>query len=233
MSEAADVLAGVSDRLVVIGAVALEAALAGKDARSAATTDIDCAVEIRSAALVIAHLEQKGMRPSDVPHEKGFTWVRDGLRVQLLRPPAPVRSPPVSRLVINTNLSLAERYHEPIAFEASPRERRLLVVRPAALLALKAHAFGRTRHDGGLVQRDYHDAFLLIEHCGAGIAAEYSSRGDGQLNGLIRRAIAELQTEAVRQVVREQITRIEPSVSERAADARLARAIRMLERRVQ
>jgi hypothetical protein len=52
LREAAQVLAPVSDRIVVIGALALEAALAGRDARSAATTDVDCAVEIDAAMAV-------------------------------------------------------------------------------------------------------------------------------------------------------------------------------------
>lgn len=41
MHDVAEVLATVRDDVTVIGAIALEAALAGRDVRSAATTDVD------------------------------------------------------------------------------------------------------------------------------------------------------------------------------------------------
>jgi hypothetical protein len=232
MREAADVLHGVSGEVVVIGAVALEAALSGSDARSAATTDLDGAVTIGSAAAVISHLEQAGLKPSDEPHERGFTWVRDGLKIQLIRPAARAIRPPVSGLVSNTQFSVAENYRENIAFTEKPDEPRLVVARPAAVLALKCHAFGRTKPDGGVVERDYHDAFLLIAHVGEEIAAEYNATDDGQLRSLIRKAVQDLQSPAARQAVRNQLLQLEPDVSPREADLRLTRAIRSFERRL-
>src|SRR4051794_9690909 len=98
MREAAEVLAPVHDDVVVIGATGLEAAFAGSDARTTATTDVDCAFSIDGAAVVIAHLEEEGLARSDEPHERGFTWVREGLKVQLIRPPARAPRPPVSGL---------------------------------------------------------------------------------------------------------------------------------------
>jgi hypothetical protein len=232
MRKAADVLRGVSEEVVVIGALALEAALSERDARSAATTDLDGAVKIGSAAAVISHLEDAGLEPSEEPHERGFTWVRDGLKIQLVRPPAPVRSPPVSGLVTNTHLSVAEKYHENVAFAERPDEPRLVVARPAAVLALKGHAFGRTRPGGALVERDYHDAYLLMDHVGEEIAAEYNATDDGQLRGLIRNAMKDLQSPEARQAVRNQIVQLEPDVSPREADVRLTRAIRTFEWRL-
>jgi hypothetical protein len=232
MREAADVLRGVSGEVVVIGAVALEAALAGRDARSAATTDLDGAVKIGSAAAVISHLENAGLKPSGEAHERGFTCVRDGLKIQLIRPPARVSRPPVSDLVLNTQFSVAENYCENVAFAEKPDEPRLVVARPAAVLALKAHAFGRTRPSGELVERDYHDAFLLMAHVGDEIAAEYNATIDGRLRGLIRKRIQDLQSPPARQAVRNQLTQLEPDVSPREADLRLTRATRSFERRL-
>lgn len=148
MRGAADVLHGVASEVVVIGAVALEAALSGYDARSAATTDVDGAVTITSAPTVIAHIERAGLKPSDEPHERGFTWVRGSLKIQLIRPPARVTGAAVSRLIPNTQFSVAENYREEVAFADRPEEPRLVVARPVAVLALKGHAFGRTRPTG-------------------------------------------------------------------------------------
>ena len=233
MRDAAEVLADASSQVVVIGAVALEAALAGRDARSAATTDVDCAVTVESAPQVIDHLEGAGMKRSDVPHERPFTWVRNGLKVQLIRPPARMVKPPTSELVANTHFGLAEKYRENVAFLERPDEPRLVVARPAAVLALKRHAFGRTRAaDGSLVERDYHDAYLLMAHVGEEIAAEYNATDDGELRGLIRKSIEELQTDEAREAGRNQITRLEPGVSRREADLRLTRAVKSFERRL-
>lgn len=176
MQEAADALEPIRDEVVVIGAIALEAALAGRDARSAATTDVDCAVDMGSAAAVISALEDAGL------------------------------------------------YREPVAFQGRPDQHRLWVARPAAVMALKGHAFGRLRPTGELVERDYHDAYLLIAHAGDEIAAEFNGTDDGQLRGLIRNALRDLQEEPVRAAVGKQIVQLEAGVSAREADARLARA---------
>jgi hypothetical protein len=225
MREAAEVLQPVRDEVVVIGATALEAALWGTGARSAATTDVDCAVGMRSAAAVIDQLESAGLAPSEEPHERGFTWVRYGIKVQLIRPPARVANPPVSRLVPNPHLSLTDRYREPVAFDDSPGEPRLLVARAAAILALKGQAFGRSRPSGGLVERDYHDAYLLVAHVGDEIAAEYNGTDDGQLRGLVRKTLDDLLGEQGREAVRNQATRLESDLSPREADVRLRRAV--------
>lgn len=232
MREAADALADVHAEVVVIGAVALEAALAGHDARSAATADVDGAVTVSSAAGVIAHLETTGFQPSGEPHERGFTWVRGDLKIQLVRPPARVAPPEAKRLVPNTHFSLAANYRETLAFTESSERARLVVARPAAVLALKGHAFGRTRPSGETVERDYHDAYLLISHVAGEIAAEYHATDDGELRSLIRRAVEDLQSPPARQAVRNQATQLDPGMSEREADVSLTRALKAFERRL-
>lgn len=228
MRDAADVLAPVKDDVVVIGATALEAALAGKDTRATATTDVDCGVRVDSAARVIAELERAGLRQSEVAHERDFTWVRDDLKVQLIRPPARTVAPPVALLVTNTQLGLADKFREPVAFNDDPGVYRLWVATPAAVLALKGHAFGRTRPDSGLVERDYHDSYLLVEFAGDEIAVEFNSTDDGQLRGLIRRALDDLGSAEARAAVRNQATRLDARLSPREAQADLVRAIERL-----
>lgn len=100
------------------------------------------------------------------------------------------------------------------------------------MLALKGHAFGRTRPNGGLVERDYHDAYLLIGYVGEEIAAEFNGTDDGQLRGLIRKALDDLGEDVAREAVRNQVTRLQAGVSAREADARLTRAIMTFSRRL-
>ncbi len=96
LAEAADVLAPVRDEVVVIGAAALQAALAESATLAAATRDVDIVaitptrdvdvvVPTDRAAAVVAHLEQADMRRSEVDHERSFTWARGDLKVQLVR----------------------------------------------------------------------------------------------------------------------------------------------------
>ena len=83
LAEAAEVLGPEGDEVVVIGAAALEVALA--DSPSVAVTptrDVDVVVSVDRAADVVSHLESVGLRPSDVPYERGFTWVRGDVKVQ-------------------------------------------------------------------------------------------------------------------------------------------------------
>jgi hypothetical protein len=50
-----------------------------------------------------------------------------------------------------------------VAFTDQPQRGRFWAASPAALVALKAQAFGRTRHDGKAVDRDFSDAMLLLD----------------------------------------------------------------------
>ena len=59
-----------------------------------------------------------------------------------------------------------------VAFTDEPERGRFWAASPAALVALKAQAFGRTRHDGEAVDRDFSDAMLLLDRLGPEIARE-------------------------------------------------------------
>lgn len=172
MREAAEVLAPVRDDVVVIGAIAVQVALDGHSAALTPTRDIDGAVKMDAVDRVVAQLRAARLEPSPLPHERGFTWVKGQLKVQLLRPfhPFPkgaARGLPVSNLIPELN-----RYRELVAFEDSPDTSRFWAATAAALVGLKEAAFGRKRDDGEIVDRDFSDVVLLLDRVGDEIAAE-------------------------------------------------------------
>jgi len=86
LREAADVLEAVRDHVVVIGAAAVQVALDGEQVALTPTRDVDVGIAGEDAERVVAHLHARGMRRSGLPHEHSFTWVKDDLKVQLVRP---------------------------------------------------------------------------------------------------------------------------------------------------
>jgi len=167
VAEAADALADMCDRVVLIGAAAVDVALAAERTSITPTRDVDLVVETERVAEVVTHLETSSFERSDLPHERGFTWVRGDLRVQLLRSFHPFPKGPAARLPANPVFGMAANpaHHDAVAFEAEPRRIRLLCVRPLCLVALKEAAFGRTRHgEERPAERDYHDVHLLFRH---------------------------------------------------------------------
>jgi hypothetical protein len=68
LAEAADVLGPVRDEVVVIGAAALEVALADSPSVTITPTrDVDVVVTVEHAAHVVSHLESAGLRPTTTP----------------------------------------------------------------------------------------------------------------------------------------------------------------------
>jgi hypothetical protein len=72
--EAAAVLEPVRDELVIIGAEAIQVALDGQDVALTPTRDIDAGIDSTAVDRVVGQLEASGLTPSDVPHERSFTW---------------------------------------------------------------------------------------------------------------------------------------------------------------
>lgn len=70
VAEAADVLAGFRDLVVVVGATAIEVALSDADVAITPTRDVDVVVPVAEAAAIVSALEADGLRRSDVPHER-------------------------------------------------------------------------------------------------------------------------------------------------------------------
>ena len=166
LQEAAEVLAPVRDIAVVIGAAALEVALTDAvDVAITPTRDVDMVVPTDRAGEVVSYLEDAGLERSAIPHERPFTWVRGDLKVQLVRTFHPFPGSPAKELPENPAFGMAaEPAHQlMIAFTDDPSTPRLRCANAACVLALKDAAFGRTRPPGGAsVERDYHDAYLLI-----------------------------------------------------------------------
>lgn len=178
LREAADVLGPRWTDAVLIGAAALQALLAddvGADGGAAAaddgavvfiaaTRDVDLAIEARIADDLVRHLEAAQMRPSEVEGERGFTWVRGDLKIQLVRPFHPFPRGAAAGLPTSPQLSLLneEQHRFTVGFASEPAEPRLQVASTAAFVALKQLAFGRARYDGSPVERDYHDVYAII-----------------------------------------------------------------------
>lgn len=225
--EAAEILHPVRDDVVVIGALAVQIALEGHDIPLTPTRDVDVGIQTNRAAAVVAHLEGGGLRRSEYKHEQGFTWVRDKLKVQLVRPFHPFPKPPADRLPVNNLISELRHHRWLVAFAEDPGRGLFWAARPAALVGLKEEAFGRTRPSGEKVDRDYSDVVLLLENENERIREEVS--GDGPMRSRVRRAAQRLSEEptATESAVRELVAS-GYSETPREASATVERATRVM-----
>lgn len=234
IAEAAEVLASFREQVVVVGAAAVEVALADSKAAITPTRDVDVVVPVEHAAAIIADLEAAGLRRSEIAHESQFTWVRGDLKVQLVRtfhpfPPAAAKPLPQNPVF---GMAAEPAHQVAVAFEGRPEVLRLRCANAACLLALKQAAFGRTRVGSTTpVQRDYHDAFLLIHAVPDGVAAELRVAGH-EIQERARRAIDELATNDTATVAAgREMVRLAGAGSQREAEAAVRRvAIRMRHR---
>jgi hypothetical protein len=236
LAEAAEVLGPVRDELVVIGAAALEVALA--DSPSVAITptrDVDVVVSVERAVDVVSHLESAGLRPSDVPYERGFTWVRGDVKVQLVRTFHPFLKPPADRFPENPAVGMAAKnvHQVSVAFaddpgRSTPAVRQLgLPARPQAG-RLRSRATGRHAP----VERDYHDAYLLISTTPHVVVAELNM-AEPEVRRRARDAITKLAVggEATAAAAR-QMVRLRTAESQRAAEAAVRRAAVLIQQRL-
>lgn len=202
---AADVLHPVRNDLTVIGALGVQIALDGHDIALTPTGDVDAGTSVERAARVVAHLESAGLRRSSEPHERGFTWVGDNVKVQLARPFHPFAKPPAKSLPVNHLVNELGAYRWGVAFAAEPDRTLFWAATPSALVALKEAAFGRTRAPTGEpVDRDFSDVALLLDREGERIVKEVAT--DSQMRIRVLRAAKRLQEgepleAAVRQLV--------------------------------
>jgi hypothetical protein len=180
VAEAADVLGEFCDSVTVVGAAAIEVALSGSGVAITPTRDVDVVVRMSDAEAVVSALEADGMQRSEIAHERPFTWVRGDLKVQLVRTFHPFPSHVAKGLPQNPVFGMAgEVAHQvEVAFASEPGRMRLRCANAACLLALKEAAFGRTRAGSAqVVQRDFHDAFLLIDAVGDDVVREWRAAG--------------------------------------------------------
>jgi hypothetical protein len=238
VAEAADVLAGFRDLVVVVGATAIEVVLSDADVAITPTRDVDVVVPVEEAEAIVSALEADGLRRSDVPHERPFTWVRGDLKVQLVRTFHPFPPKVAKALPQNPVFGMAS---EPasqveVAFVSEPARRRLRCANALCLLALKEAAFGRTRAGSDqTVQRDFHDAFLLIDAVMDDVVGEWQAAGR-EIRKRALRAITTLGEggDATAAAARE-LVQLGHAVSQRQAETRVRRvagaALRALEAR--
>jgi hypothetical protein len=177
----------------------------------------------------VSALEAEGLRRSEVPHERAFTWVRRDLKVQLVRTFHPFPSDVARALPQNPVFGMAsEQAHQvEVAFASEPLRSRLWCANAACLLALKEAAFGRTRAGSDrVVQRDFHDAFLLIDAVRDDLIREWRIAGH-EIREHGRRAITALSDggDATAAAAREMV-RLGEAESQRQAETRVQRVAR-------
>jgi hypothetical protein len=232
MREAAEVLDPVREEIVVIGAVAVQVALDGHDAMLTPTRDLDAGVATDAVPRVVARLQECGLERSELSHERSFTWVKGDLKVQLLRPFHPFPKGPAQGLPVNNIISELTEHRVLVAFADEPGRGRFWAASPAALVALKAAAFGRTRATGENVDRDFSDVMLLLDHLGPEIAQEVAP--PSPMHSRVKQAAEQLlEDNAVAAAARELVQTGHQSSQRAAAEAvrRAAqRALRRLER---
>jgi hypothetical protein len=228
LAEAADVLSDVRNDVVVVGAAALEVALSD-DASVVITPtrDVDVVVPVDRAEAVVAHLEAADMRRSEVEHERAFTWVRGDLKVQLVRDFHPFAKPPARALPSNPVFAMAASpvHQVSVSFSSDSNAPRLRCANAACLLALKQAAFGRTRPtDDRPVERDYHDAYLLISAVPHALAEELS-RAEYEVRTRAIDAVGQLSEGGIATVAAgHQMVRLRVAPSQRVAEANVRRA---------
>lgn len=207
MSDAADVLAPVRDAVVVFGAIAVEVALAEADTAITPTRDVDLVVATPHVAEVVRHLEDADLRRSEVPHERGFTWVRGDLKVQLVRSFHPFPSGPAELLPSQPSVTVAAdaAHQDEVSFADDPARLRFRCVSTACLVALKGQAFGRLRPGADtIVDRDFCDVYLVLREAGDAVVEDYL-RADRTVRTWVEQAVEVLagDEEAITRAARE------------------------------
>lgn len=231
MREAATVLEPIRDDVVVIGAVAVQVALDGQDLALTPTRDVDAGVATEAAQRVVEHLQACGLDRSELAHERSFTWVKDDLKVQLLRPFHPFPKGAARGLPVNDLVGELAEYRVLVAFTDDPERGRFWAASPAALVALKAQAFGRTRHDGEAVDRDFSDAMLLLDRLGPEIAREIPA--PSPMRGRVKQAAERLLKDDACAAAARELLRTHHETSRQAAEAAVGRAAQRMLRRLE
>jgi hypothetical protein len=229
--EAAEILEGIRDDVVVIGAVAVQVALDGHEVVLTPTRDVDAGVATDAAERVVAHLEERGLRLSELLHERSFTWVKDALKVQLLRPFHPFPKGAARGLPVNNMVSELAQHRVMVAFDTDPEIGRFWAASPAALVGLKEAAFGRTRFSGESVDRDFSDVASLLDRLGEEIAAEISAAPVIRVR-VVRAAERLLNDEAAVTAAARELVANGQDQDHRTAEAGVRRAARGFLRRV-
>jgi hypothetical protein len=229
--EAAAVLEPIREEIVVIGAVAVQVALDGQEAALTPTRDLDAGVATETAPRVIAHLQDSGMKRSEEPHERSFTWVKGDLKVQLIRPFHPFPKGAARGLPVNNIIGELPGHRVLVAFAEEPTRGMFWAASAAALVGLKAAAFGRTRHTGETVDRDFSDVVLLLDRLGPEIALEVAS--PSPMRGRVKQAAERLLEDDALAAAARELVRTGHEASQLAAEEAAGRAAQRMLRRLE
>ncbi|HET7484860.1 MAG TPA: hypothetical protein VFJ64_05720 [Solirubrobacterales bacterium] len=236
LREAAEVLREVRNEVVVVGATAVEVALHGVPAAINPTRDVDLVVHTDDVDDVVRRLEAADLAPSVLDHERGFTWVRNDLKVQLIRGFHPFARGASASLPSNPTADTArsDGHREQVAFVSDPLDGQLWVATAACLIALKQSAFGRTRAlDDEVIKRDFHDVYLLLDHVPDEVFRSYGA-ADGHVRKRVRRAtelLADRDGEPVR-FAAEEMVKLGEAPNQRDAEAEILIAARAFSERL-
>lgn len=236
LEEAARTLHEVKDEVVVVGAAAIEVALYAVPATITPTRDVDLVVSTTDVDAVVGHLEEADLEPSTIEYERGFTWVRGDLKVQLIRGFHPFPTDAGKGLPVNPTADAARNgmHREEVAFEPAPEQACLWVATPACLIALKQNAFGRVRPPGNeVVRRDFHDVCLLIGHVADQVLDSYRIADGGVRQG-VRNAVMLLcdpDDEPLR-LAAEEMVRLGEARNQRDAEAEILMTMRDFRKRL-
>jgi hypothetical protein len=222
--DAAAALEPVKNDIVVVGAAAVDVALHGRPAAITPTRDVDVVVDKDNVERIVSRLEEAELRPSEIDYEAGFTWVRDDLKVQLIRGFHPFPKG-ASRGLPQNDVADAARmvaHREEVSFAGDPERARLWVATPACLLALKQRAFGRTRASTDeIVKRDYYDAFLLIAQIPDELLAAYGI-ANGHVRERVRKAVSVLAADGTEvRLAGEEMVELRDAGNQRDAEAEI------------
>ena len=229
--DAAAVLEPIKDDVIVIGAVAVQVALDGANVALTPTRDVDAGVETDVVQRVVTHLQGQGMKRSDLPHERAFTWVTGDLKVQLLRPFHPFPKGAARGLPESNIISELPSHRVLVAFVEEPEHGQFWAASPAALIVLKGAAFGRTRHTGESVDRDFSDVMLLLDHLGPEIAREVAA--PSQMRGRVKQAAERLLEEDALAAAARELVSTNQEATQRTAEAAVQRAAQRMLRRLE
>lgn len=236
LREAAEALAAVKEDVVLVGAAAIEVALHGVQGTITPTRDVDLVVDAPDVEKVVKQLEAARLAPSKLDFERGFTWVRDDLKVQLMRGFHPFPQGRSTGLPVNPVADAARQvaHREEVAFAAGPEVAQLWVATAACLIALKRNAFGRLRPpENQVVRRDFHDVYLLVDQVPDQVLASYGIADGGVRQG-VREAtslLCEAQSDPLRLAAAEMVD-LGEARNQRDAEAEILAGMRAFDKRL-
>jgi hypothetical protein len=92
-------------------------------------------------------------------------------------------------------------------------------------------AFGRTRHTGESVDRDFSDVMLLLDHLGPEIAREVAA--PSQMRGRVKQAAERLLEEDALAAAARELVSTNQEATQRTAEAAVQRAAQRMLRRLE